>query len=65
MTARRRAHVHRLAMAAPDDVSTIAAAIRDGRIEPAGIRAVLAKTEGNGCVNDFSRGLARHALRAL
>ena len=65
MTARRRAHVHRLSMAAPDDVSAIAAAIADGRIEPGGIRAVLAKTEGNGCVNDFSRGLALHSLRAL
>jgi len=65
MTARRRAHVHRLSMATPDDVSAIAAAIADGRIEPGGIRAVLAKTEGNGCVNDFSRGLALHSLRAL
>jgi len=65
MTTRRQAHVHRLSMAAPDDVSAVAAAIADGRIDPARIRAVLAKTEGNGCVNDFSRGLALHSLRAL
>ncbi len=65
MTARRRAHVHRVAMAAPDDVSAIEAAIADGRLEPGSIRAVLAKTEGNGCVNDFSRGLALHSLRTL
>jgi len=63
MTARRRARVHRLSMTAPDDVSAIEAAIADGRIDPTGLRAVLAKTEGNGCVNDFSRGLALQALR--
>ena len=32
---------------------------------PAAIVAILGKTEGNGCVNDFSRGLATAALRRL
>ncbi|MCX7297690.1 MAG: cyanuric acid amidohydrolase, partial [Hyphomicrobiales bacterium] len=50
------AKVHRIAARSPDDVSGIAAAIAAGRIEPGGVLAVLGKTEGNGLVNDFSRG---------
>ena len=36
-----------------------------GRIDPKGVVAVLAKTEGNGLVNDFSRGFATLRLRQL
>jgi len=50
---------------APDDVSGIAHAMDQGQIDPAGIVAVFGKTEGNGLVNDFSRGLATRALRDL
>src|SRR5215831_2885850 len=60
-----RALVHRISAAAPDDVSGIEAAIASGRIEPRGVLAVLAKTEGNGLVNDFSRGYATLALGLL
>lgn len=59
----REARVHRLPAAAPDDVSALDAAIAEGRIEPAGVVAVLGKTEGNGCVNDFTRAFAVRALR--
>jgi cyanuric acid amidohydrolase len=59
------AKVHRIAAAAPDDVSGIEAAIVAGRIDPRGVVAVLAKTEGNGLVNDFSRGLATTHLSLL
>jgi len=59
------AKVHRIAAAAPDDVSGIEATIADGRIDPRGVIAVLAKTEGNGLVNDFSRGLATTHLSLL
>ena len=59
----REAHVHRLSADAPDDTASIEAAIADGRIQPECIMAILGKTEGNGCVNDFSRGLASLALR--
>ena len=59
------AKVHRISAAAPDDVSGIEAAIKAGRIDPAGIIAVLAKTEGNGLVNDFSRGLGTTHLMLL
>jgi cyanuric acid amidohydrolase len=57
--------VHRISAQAPDDVTGIEAAIRDGRIDPAGIVAIFGKTEGNGLVNDFSRGFAVQALRTL
>jgi len=56
------AKVHRISAAAPNDVSGIEAAIADGRIDPAGIVAILGKTEGNGNVNDFTRGYATLAL---
>jgi len=52
-------------MAAPDDTSEIEAAISRGEVIPAGIIAVMGKTEGNGCVNDFSRGFAVQSLRLL
>ena len=56
------AKVHRISASAPDDVSGIEAAIKSGQIDPAGVFAVLGKTEGNGLVNDFSRGLATTSL---
>jgi len=61
----QRALVHRISAAAPDDMSGIEAAIASGRIDPNGVVAVLAKTEGNGLVNDFSRGHATLALSLL
>lgn len=59
------AKVHRIAAEAPDDVSGIEGAIASGRIDPKGVLAILGKTEGNGLVNDFSRGLATTSLTAL
>ena len=59
------AKVHRISAAAPDDVSGIEAAIAEGRIDPSGVVAILGKTEGNGCVNDFSRGFGTLALTLL
>ncbi|MCA8928562.1 MAG: ring-opening amidohydrolase [Alphaproteobacteria bacterium] len=61
----RRASIHRLPMAGPDDTSAIAAGIAAGRIVPAAVVAILGKTEGNGCVNDFTRGYATQSLRRL
>ncbi|RAI45863.1 ring-opening amidohydrolase [Rhodoplanes roseus] len=58
----RRAYVHRIAAASPDDTSGIEAAIAAGRIDPSGIVAIFGKTEGNGCVNDFARGFATQSL---
>src|SRR6202022_339947 len=56
------AKVHRVSANAPDDVTGSEAAIAAGRIDPAGIVAIFGKTEGNGLVNDFSRGFATLAL---
>src|SRR5665213_3318755 len=59
----RRAYVHRIAAHAPDDVSGLEAGIRAGESEPSTIVAIVGKTEGNGCVNDFTRSLASRALK--
>jgi cyanuric acid amidohydrolase len=59
------AKVHRISAAAPNDVSGIEEAIADGRIDPAGIVAILGKTEGNGNVNDFTRGFATQSLTLM
>src|SRR5882724_4833623 len=59
------ARVHRISAAAPNDVGGIEAAIAAGRIDPAGIVAILGKTEGNGNVNDFTRGYATLALTLM
>jgi len=59
------ARVHRISASAPNDVSGIEAAIADGRIDAVGIVAILGKTEGNGNVNDFTRGYATLALTLM
>lgn len=59
----RQAYVHRLLMAAPDDVAPLEQAIAAGVINPAGILGIVGKTEGNGCVNDFTRAFAVMALQ--
>src|SRR6266540_686749 len=56
------AKVHRISATSPDDTGGIESAISAGRIDPKGIVAILGKTEGNGCVNDFSRGYATQSL---
>ncbi len=56
------ARVHRIIAEAPDDVRGLEAAIAAGTIDPAGILAIFGKTEGNGCVNDFTRGFATQSL---
>jgi cyanuric acid amidohydrolase len=61
----RQAFVHRIATRGPDDVSSLRAMIASGEIRAPGIVAILGKTEGNGCVNDFSRGFASRALKDL
>ena len=59
------AKVHRISASAPNDVSGIEAAIAQARIDPAGIMAILGKTEGNGNVNDFTRGFAAQSLMLM
>jgi cyanuric acid amidohydrolase len=54
--------VVRIATRGPGDVSGLLQLIGSGRLDPAMIRAVLGKTEGNGGVNDFTREYAVAAL---
>ena len=60
-----RASVHRFTMRDPSDVSQLAAAIDSGAIDPATIVAFIGKTEGNGLVNDFTRGYLVQSLSLL
>jgi cyanuric acid amidohydrolase len=61
----RRARVLRLPTKGPQDTAPLASAIDRGEIDPATIVAIVGKTEGNGCVNDFTRGYATLALKLL
>jgi cyanuric acid amidohydrolase len=54
--------VHRVPMRDPGDASAILRLVDEGLISPREIVAVLGKTEGNGCVNDFTRGYATVAV---
>ncbi len=54
--------IHVLPTAAPDDTDGLQQLFRDGKTSPEQLVCLLGKTEGNGCVNDFSRGLATMAL---
>ena len=56
--------VHRVPMRHPGDPSAVLELIDRGVLAPEGIVAIFGKTEGNGCVNDFTRGYAVSALSA-
>jgi cyanuric acid amidohydrolase len=60
-----RVEVHRFPTSGPDDVSGLAAALDARTIDAAHVIAVLGKTEGNGCVNDFTRGFATTSYAGL
>jgi cyanuric acid amidohydrolase len=60
-----KTRVTRLATSAPDDVVALARAIDRRQIDPTRVIAVLGKTEGNGCVNDFTRAFASSTLRSF
>ena len=59
----REARVHVIPMSAPDDMLGMRELRDAGELDAKKLVAVLAKTEGNGCVNDFSRALALRCLR--
>ncbi len=54
--------VAKIPMSGPADVSGLARLIDEGRLDPGSIVAILGKTEGNGCVNDFTREYATATL---
>jgi cyanuric acid amidohydrolase len=57
--------IYTLEIDAPDDTSALETLIERGEIDPTNVLGILGKTEGNGCVNDFSRGLATMAYERL
>ena len=57
--------VHKVAMAAPNDVSELARLIDAGTVNPSEIVALIGKTEGNGGANDFTRGFATLSYQML
>lgn len=59
----RAARVDRLPMSGPGDVSSIMALVNSGAVSAGNILAIFGKTEGNGCVNDFTRGFATQSLK--
>jgi cyanuric acid amidohydrolase len=57
--------VFKFEMASPDDTSGLKVLFDTGKVKPQEVIAVLAKTEGNGCVNDFTRGYSTAAFKTL
>ena len=57
-------NVFKIAQTSPDDLTGLDQLIQTQRLDPATIVAILGKTEGNGCVNDFTRGFAIQTLKA-
>jgi cyanuric acid amidohydrolase len=61
----RTARVFRLSMAHPSDLSELDHLIAAGTILASEVAAIIGKTEGNGGVNDFTRGHFTQTLMAL
>jgi cyanuric acid amidohydrolase len=59
------AQVFRLSMAHPGDLSELERLITGGTIRAADVTAIIGKTEGNGGVNDFTRGYFTQTLMNL
>jgi len=58
----RTALVHLVSARHPGDAAAVAALFDAGVMQPREVVAILGKTEGNGCVNDFTRAYAVEAL---
>jgi cyanuric acid amidohydrolase len=56
--------VFRIPCRGPGDTSSLESLIDTGQVAPGDIVAIMGKTEGNGCVNDFTREYATSALAA-
>src|ERR1700736_6653836 len=61
----RSAQIFRLSMAHPGDLSELDRLITGGTVRAADVVAIIGKTEGNGGVNDFTRGYFTQTLMAL
>jgi cyanuric acid amidohydrolase len=58
-----QARIHRIPTSGPNDTSGLRALIDAGDLDPSKLVAILGKTEGNGCVNDFTRAFAVSTLQ--
>jgi len=59
-----RVKFYKVPMEDPSDVSSLKKLVEEREFDPKDIVAILCKTEGNGLVNDFSRGLATLSISA-
>ncbi len=57
--------IHKITCSGPADLAQVETLIASGALDPREIVAVMGKTEGNGCVNDFTRDFATQAWCAL
>ena len=57
--------IHKILCSGPADLAQAQALLDDGTLRADEIVAVMGKTEGNGCVNDFTRDFATQAWCAL
>ncbi|MGB8252649.1 MAG: ring-opening amidohydrolase [Anaerolineaceae bacterium] len=55
--------VNKIPMNSPEDLTGLLALVSNGSIKPHEVIAIMGKTEGNGCVNDFTRGYTTLALK--
>lgn len=53
--------IHKILCSGPADLTGAERLIASGELRPSEIVAVMGKTEGNGCVNDFTRDFASQA----
>jgi cyanuric acid amidohydrolase len=60
-----KAKVFKVPMSNPQDTSGIEKLIDEKKFHPGDVITIMGKTEGNGCVNDFTRGYATLALQVL
>lgn len=54
--------VYKESMKGPEDISGLKRLVETNVIDPKNLVAILGKTEGNGCVNDFTRGYSNQSL---
>lgn len=54
--------VLKVPMSSPNDLSGIEKLIQNETFDPNDLVAIMGKTEGNGCVNDFTRALATQSI---
>ena len=57
-----QAQLFRVATHGPDDISGVVELIESGECQAEDVISIMGKTEGNGCVNDFSRGFSNFVL---